>query len=216
MSREDRLGHPSNTDGLRPIRLAVPDELRAGSLLLRTWDPEEVDEFERAVLENLEHLRPWMPWVALEPVPIEDRVGRIERWAREAREGTDWSVGVFVDGAVAGSAGLHQRRDPGVLEIGYWLGESFTGRGVATLASYLLTEFAFENEGTEAVEIWHDRANHRSGGVPRRLGFELIEERPADPYARAPGDEGIDCRWRITRANWPLRRPSPEDVLLRT
>ncbi|MGO9557629.1 MAG: GNAT family N-acetyltransferase [Acidimicrobiales bacterium] len=210
------MGHPSNTDGLKPIRLAVPGELRAGSLVLRSWDTDDVDDFERAILESLDHLRPFMPWVALEPVSFDDRVIRIERWAREAKQGTDWTVGVFVDGAVAGSAGLHQRREPGLLEIGYWVHRSFTGRGVATLASYLLTEFAFQNERTDAVEIWHDRANHRSGGVPRRLGFELIEERPADPDARAPGDEGIDCRWRITRAKWPLRRPPIDDVLLRS
>jgi ribosomal-protein-serine acetyltransferase len=203
------------SDQTRSIRLAIPEELRAGSLVLRSWRADDVPSFQQAVLENLDHLRPWMPWVATEPVPIEERAALVERWARAADEGTDWMVGIFLDGLVAGSAGLHQRRGPGVLEIGYWVHRSFTGRGIATLTSYLLTEFAFGNEKTDAVEIWHDSANVRSGVVPRRLGYEFVDERPADPGGGSPGDAGTDYRWRATRTTWPERRPTFDSVMLR-
>jgi hypothetical protein len=36
--------------------------------------------------------------------------------------------------------------------------------------------------------------------VPEKLGFELVAEEP-DPK-QAPGDCGIECRWRVTRQQW--------------
>lgn len=157
----------------------------------------------RAVLENIEHLRPFMAWISAEPLPIEDRYALVQRWATLIEQGTDWPCGIFVDGSVAGSSGLHQRRGPKTLEIGYWVHKDFTGRGLATLAARLLTGLAFVTPETEAVEIWHDRANQKSAGVARRLGYELVGEQAAEPGAEtAPGEEGVDWIWRMTRTSW--------------
>ena len=183
------------------VRLPPVDELRAGELVLRPWRPEDVPVLQSLVLRNLEHLRPWMPWVAAEPARIEDRYALVHRWDELVREGTDWICGVFVQGEAAGSSGLHQRRGPGVLEIGYWLDQGFVGRGIASATAHLLTTFAFESPDTAAVEIWHDRANARSRAVPRRLGYELAAEVPADEPL-APGEEGVNCIWRMTRSRW--------------
>ncbi|MHB1988815.1 MAG: GNAT family N-acetyltransferase [Acidimicrobiales bacterium] len=197
------------------IRLEIPDELRAGPLVLRSWRIEDVAALHLAVLENIEHLRPWMPWIAAEPSPIEERIALVERWGRLRDEGTDWSVALVLDGAIAGSAGLHQRRDPGVLEIGYWVHCDFTRRGIATVASYLLTDLAFSSTSTVAVEIWHDRANVASGAVARRLGYELVGEVPGRDTDSSPGEEGIDCHWRVTRREWADRRPPEASAMLK-
>lgn len=183
-----------------PDVVRLPDRLIADELELRMWTRDDLPAFHDAIVGSVEHLRPWMPWIALEPQTIEQRAELIARWRQEWLDGGDVLIGIFVDAEVAGAGGLHRRRGPGVLEIGYWLRPSFVGRGLATKTARLLTEAAFAVPGIEAVEIHHDKANVRSGAVPRRLGFTLVSEEPDE--IEAPGEVGIDCTWRLERAIW--------------
>jgi len=84
-----------------------------------------------------------------------------------------------------GSFGLHGRQGPGELEIGYWVNSRCTRRGIATTMAALLSEAAFTIPGIEAIEIHHDRANHASGGIPMRLGYQLSDPRSANQRLQA-------------------------------
>jgi ribosomal-protein-serine acetyltransferase len=154
----------------------------------------------RAVEESLDHLRPWMPWVAFEPLSIEARRDLIQAWEREETEGAGTVFGIFVDDQVAGGCGLHRRIGPGGFEIGYWVHQRAIRRGIATTAARLLTDAAFGVPSTTHVEIHHDKANTASAAVPRRLGYRFVAER-ADEVT-APGEVGIDCCWRVERDEW--------------
>ena len=169
-------------------------------LVLRRWTVADIDALAEAVAEAAEHLRPWMSWMAEEPQSLEERRALLERWEREWRSGGDATFAVLADEQVAGSCGLHRRRGPGVLEIGYWIHPHFARRGLATAVARLLTDAAFTVPGIEAVEIHHDKANTASSGVPRRLGFRFVGEAPDG--IEAPAEEGIDCTWRMERSEW--------------
>jgi ribosomal-protein-serine acetyltransferase len=67
-----------------------------------------------------------------------------------------------------------------------------------------LCERAFADPAIERVEIHHDRANAASGGVPRKLGFELVGDTRRGPLA--PGEEGVERVWRLSRPDWTARR----------
>ena len=170
---------------------------------------DDAPRLAQAVGESLEHLRPWMPWVAQEPVPLAERRQRIATWEQDWRAGGDLVMGVFVDGAAAGGCGLHHRIGPEGLEIGYWIHPSFLRQGIATAAARLLTNAAFHQPEITRVEIHHDKANVASAGVPRKLGFRLMREVPDEP--EAPGEVGVSCEWKITRAEWapfPIASPA--------
>lgn len=182
----------------------LPGEPRTqGEVTIRRWEVEDAQALIDAVKMSREHLMPWMPWAAADPDTLEYRRERIARWEQDWREGGDCVYGIFVAGAVAGGCGLHRRLGPDGLEIGYWLASAATGRGVMTVAAGLLTDAAFSVPGIEVVAIHHDRANERSAGVPRRLGYALVEEVDRDP--QAPGECGVEWRWQITRAQWTSR-----------
>lgn len=181
--------------------MLLPQQLEGYGVTLRRWTPSDAERLHQAVVESIEHLRPWMEWISQEPQTVQARRRMLIRWEQDWIDGGDVAYGVFVDGdTVAGGCGLHHRRGPGTLEIGYWLHPAFVGRGIMTAAARLLTDGAFNMPGVEQVEIHHDKANTASRGVPRRLGYELAEERP-DPPA-APAEVGIDCLWRVTREEW--------------
>jgi ribosomal-protein-serine acetyltransferase len=178
----------------------LPERIEGDGVLLRRWRVEDAPAQHRAVLESLEHLRPWMPWIASEPLPLAEREELIAAWEREWAAGGDVYLAILVGEDVAGSAGLHRRIGPGGVEIGYWLHPGFTGRGHATAAARALTAAALAVDGIDRVEIRHDHANVASRAVPVRLGFTLAGEAP-NPE-RAPADTGVDCIWRMTRQQW--------------
>lgn len=150
---------------------------------------DDAETVHEAIIESLDHLRPWMPWVCKEPLTIEERV----EWIRGVTE----SVGIFVGDTFVGGTGLHDRISPSGREIGYWVRVGWTGRGIATEASRQMMNRAFSIAEVDHVEIHHDKANIASARVPDKLGFSLIREVP-DEIA-APGECGISCEWRRDR-----------------
>ncbi len=175
----------------------LPERLEAGGLVLRRWTVEDAGALQRAVAASEEHLRPWMSWIAAEPIDLEARRALIDRWRHEWEAGGDAVLGVFVDGALAGSTGLHRRRGPHALEIGYWIHVDFLRQGVARQVAATLTEAALALPGIDAVEIHHDKANQVSARIPRTLGYRFLGETPDTP--EAPAELGIDWAWRIDR-----------------
>ena len=165
---------------------------------LRQWRPEDADAQARAIEESLEHLRPWMAWAADWPMPREAQLEMLREWERRRIAGEDEFLAVWLGDALVGSCGLHFRIGAGGAEIGYWIHVAHLRRGLATEVARQLIERAFADPSVDRVEIHHNRANAASGGVPRKLGFELVSDTPRAP--NAPGEEGVERVWRLTRA----------------
>ena len=89
---------------------------------------------DAAVRANLDHLRPWMPWVRHEPESIERRTVRLRRFRRRFEAGADYTYGIFDrdEREVLGGAGLHLRIGAGAAEIGYWIHVDRVREGLAT------------------------------------------------------------------------------------
>ncbi len=182
--------------------IEVPDPIPAPRLTIRRWTEADAPALDRAITESIEHLRPWMPWVAFEPLSLDDRVALIRGWRENGGDG-DLVVGVFLNGVPVGGGGLHRRIGPDGLEIGYWIHVDHVHRGYATELAAALTTAAFALPNNERVEIHHDRANTASAAVSRRLGYTLTDEQPREIVA--PGQEGIGWVWTVTRAEWTAR-----------
>jgi RimJ/RimL family protein N-acetyltransferase len=181
-------------------RQILPERIEGDGVLLRRWMESDAEALARAVEESLDHLRPWMDFVAQEPQSLEERRARLRDWQREWLAGGSVVLGVFVGDEVAGGCGLHRRLGPSALEIGYWIHPSFTNQGLATQVVGLLTGAALSLPGITHVEIHVDKANSASLAVPRRLGFRFLGEHPDAPSA--PAEVGIECVWRMEDARW--------------
>ena len=179
----------------------MPDEIVDGALALRAWTVDAAPEMERVVTANLAHLRPFQPWVAQEPLTPAARVALIEQWQAERAAGMQAPYGIWSDGRLVGSTGVHHRIGPDGLEIGYWVAAADCGRGIATWAARSMTSAAFTQGQVSYVEIHHDPTNEVSGRIPARLGFEqvgtIIPDRPL-----APAETGVSVVWRLTREAW--------------
>lgn len=165
---------------------------------MRRWRAADLDAASEAVFASLEHLRPWMPWAVdfSRASQAEFLIGSERDW----RSGAAFNYAILADGAIAGSAGLMARIGPGGLEIGYWVHQAYTRRGLATASSAALVDQAFALPGIERVQIMHDELNVASGGIPRKLGFTEIGRRPLDHKPLA--GSGMGVVWELTRARW--------------
>jgi RimJ/RimL family protein N-acetyltransferase len=173
---------------------APPERLDAGLLVLRRLRPDDADAIAAAVAASMDHLRPWMPWAT--PDSADPRTQRVrvaesdEMWA----QGTDFIYSIVdTDGALAGEIGLHRRLDDGGIEIGYWIAEQQTRRGLGTAAAAALTEVALRLPGVTRVEIHCDEANVASSAIPRKLGYRL--DRVSSYPPEAPGESGRRQIW---------------------
>ncbi len=172
-------------------------------IVLRRWLERDAEALGRAVTESETHLRPWMGWMADEPQTPEERKAMLRERERQWLAGGDVMLGIFIDGAVAGSCGLHRRAGPSGLELGYWIHVAFTRRRLATRVARLLTSAAFSLPEITHVEIHTDKANTASAGVPMRLGFELVGEVPDEKMK--PAEAGVEYIWRMGRERWARR-----------
>jgi RimJ/RimL family protein N-acetyltransferase len=180
----------------------LPDHIDGDGISLRRYVANDAEAMHDAVTANIEHLRPWMGWISLEPLTVEDRRELIAGWERGWRAGGDVLTGIWQAGRLVGSCGLHRRIGPDGLEIGYWVGADHVGRGIASTAAALLTDLAFTVPEIEGVEIHHDVANVRSRRVPEKLGFEWICQVPADRDLKGTAETGTDDVWRVSRERW--------------
>jgi RimJ/RimL family protein N-acetyltransferase len=180
----------------------LPELLHGPRLTLRRWRVVDLEQMTALVAANVEHLRPWLPWAADEPLSRRDRLALLERWEGEWEAGGDVTFAIELRGALVGSTGLHRRRGPHGLEIGYWVDGGHLGRGIATEAAGILTTAALERPDVTFAEIRNDKANTASAAVPRRLGYRLAEELTRPP--QAPAESGIECVWRTTLREWKV------------
>jgi RimJ/RimL family protein N-acetyltransferase len=202
---------PPDTIDLGPLDPVPADGMcqahTVGRLVLRRWAAGDVPALTVAVVESLDHLRPWMVWAAPELATEAAFVRFVRDVTARAADGGEAVYGVFdaTTGAVLGGVGLHDRGTPGSVEIGYWLHVAATGQGLMTRIVAALTDMALAMDDVAWVEIRCDQANAASAAVPRRLGYEVaavvVSDRP-----QAPADTGRDVIWvRTTPIGAPPR-----------
>ena len=142
-------------------------------LVVRCYSPADARLLAESVAENVEHLRPWMPWVYSEPEPIEEKFQRLRRFRGMFDLGQNFVYGIFnlEETRLLGGTGLHPRLGANELEIGYWIHKDCTNQGLVTESTAALIKVAFELVRIHRIEIHCDPANVASAAIPRKLGF---------------------------------------------
>ena len=142
-------------------------------LVVRCYNPSDVQMLADAVAESVEHLKPWMPWAHAEPEPFQVKVDRVKRFRDEFDRGEDFVYGIFnpQEDRLLGGTGLHTRIGDDQLEIGYWIHKDFINQGLVTESTAALVKVAFEIIHIHRIEIHCNPGNFASAAIPRKLGF---------------------------------------------
>ncbi|MBO9538843.1 GNAT family N-acetyltransferase [Herbaspirillum sp.] len=125
----------------------------------------------------------------------------IEQW--EMRAAYDFNVIERTSGLVVGSVAINQVSQLNQLaNLGYWVRDGYTGRGIAAVAARAAAAFAFTKTGLTRLEIVAQAGNLRSQRVAEKTGATLEclarnrlvfhgEPRDAKVFSLVPADLGL-------------------------
>jgi ribosomal-protein-serine acetyltransferase len=131
------------------------------------------EEIYRAVRENLEELKLWMPWVT-DDYSIDTARDFIKTNLVEFAENNTFAVAVALNEKIVGTIGLHHLDSANKsVQIGYWLDKQAQGKGLATRCCRVLINYAFEDLGLNRIQINCNVENAKSRAIPEKLGFRL-------------------------------------------
>ena len=124
-----------------------------------------------AIDQNRKFLRKWLPFV-----DFTFKVADTEKFIKSILEKPiairDEVYVIWYKHEFAGLIGFKDMdRINDKIEIGYWLIEKITGRGIATAATRKMVNLAFRNMDMNRVQIRCGVGNIKSSAIPRRLGF---------------------------------------------
>lgn len=137
---------------------------------LRAWRAGDAE----SLAHHANNIRVWRNMSEGFPYPYSLEVA--QHWVDRGHlefGGNNWAIAC--DDIAVGGAGIH----PGAghaacsVEIGYWLGEAFWGRGVVTQVAAALTRIAFEPSAVTRVFAPVHADNPASMRVLEKNGFEL-------------------------------------------
>jgi ribosomal-protein-serine acetyltransferase len=140
-------------------------------LELRLFKTEHIDAFLNLILQNRERLDRWMRWTSQVQTRA-DAVTLFERFTTRYEDQAGFHAGLWYRGELVGGVACHNiDRQNNKAEIGYWLGERYTGKGLTTQACREVITMLFEREKIHRIEILCMTENQPSRAVAERLGF---------------------------------------------
>ncbi len=141
------------------------------SVELRLLGMEHRDEVFELVDQNRAHLRAWLPWIDANQSPANTEAF-LTSVIKQYEAGKGPQYGVFYNGSACGVCGFHPfdttNRRAG---IGYWMSESYTGKGIMTQAVKALVDVGFREHGLNRIEIACATENVKSRAIAERLAF---------------------------------------------
>jgi RimJ/RimL family protein N-acetyltransferase len=153
----------------------LPEQLESRRLIIRVARPEDGSALNEAIVQSLQELKPWLPWVSPAPCVAQSELTCRSAYARYLLN-EDLMVLLFLreTGELVGGSGLHRVNWPlRQFEIGYWGRTQFSGRGLITEAVKTLTEHALHVLKANRVYLTTDARNAKSCKVAELAGFEL-------------------------------------------
>lgn len=145
-------------------------ELALSRCAIRSWRPDDLD----SLVAHADNRNIWLNLRDRFPHPYTRRAGR--EFLRHANsQHPETMFAITVDGKAVGGIGFTVLTDVERMsaEIGYWLGEPYWGRGIATEALVAVTRHAIDTCGLTRVFALPFGHNAASCRVLEKAGFTL-------------------------------------------
>ncbi|OGG54617.1 hypothetical protein A3C20_01000 [Candidatus Kaiserbacteria bacterium RIFCSPHIGHO2_02_FULL_55_25] len=138
-------------------------------VLLREYVVEDADAIFLLIDRNREHLSRWGDVTSSKYPNLASVVQSIRHPVSPGR----LRMGIWRRNEFVGSVNLQPLPAPYHAEVGYWLGQEYTGSGLMTTAVRKITAYAFET-----IEYFYLKANVRKENLPsqkvlERVGFRV-------------------------------------------
>lgn len=146
--------------------------IRASQFILRPFRKGD----EKFLVENLNNKKITKNlFVVPSPYTLKDAKEWIDKNLKEYKKEkqTMFNFVIDVDGEVIGSIGVRNIAEHHMAEIGYWLSESYWGKGIMTEAVKLITKFGFKELRLKRMYAFTYPSNTASQKTLLRNGYVL-------------------------------------------
>lgn len=184
--------------------------LRGPSVLLRLPQIGDYEAWYTLRRSSREFLRPFEPRWTEADLARRVFVSRVKRAREEAEEGTDYSFFIMrtIDGVetLVGGVTLSnvRRRAAQFVNLGYWMGQQFAGKGMMSEAVGLSLPFVFDTLDLHRIHAAFLPTNTASRRVLEKNGF--AEEGFAENYLQINGRWEDHVLFGLTRERYELAR----------
>lgn len=157
-------------------RVKSVNVLEGARVVLRAPASADYDAWSKLRAASRDFLTPWEPTWAADELSKESFRRRLRRYAQAERDGTGHTYFVFdkATRALVGGCQLSNIRQ-GVAQsaatLGYWMGESYAGKGYMTDAVQAVVKYAFGKLGFHRIEAACLAENDASRRVLTKAGF---------------------------------------------
>ena len=175
-------------------------ELKGSRVVMRAWRKSDAAELFRIannikIAGNMVYNFPY-------PYSLKDA----ESWIRMANVGEKKgkNFAIEFEGVLVGGAGFDMNKDlyEGTATGGYWLGEEFWGKGIATEAWGVIRDYVFENFNIRRLGAWTCSWNPVSMRVQEKCGFK--KESCLRKAIIRLGRVGDMIQYGMTREDWEV------------
>ena len=171
----DIPGGPGPSKPERPSIVVPQGGIRGGpsggGIVLREWRRADIPALVEVIGDP--EIRRTLPHIP-DPYTSADAEEYIANTRERLTAGTTMAVAIVVDGGLGGSIDLRLDGFTGdTAEMGYWVAAPVRGRGVASTAARLLSDFGFETLGVRRVELNAEVTNIASRRAAENAGFDL-------------------------------------------
>lgn len=138
---------------------------------LRLIETHHAEELNSLIERNFNHIKKWSAWLK-DDRSIENTHTFIKRNLKQFAENEGFAVGIWYRDKMAGQIEYNyldwKNRKT---EIGFWLGESFQGKGLVTKSCRVLIDYAFNELKLNRIEMRCGFENKKSRKIAGKLGF---------------------------------------------
>jgi len=166
------------TRTLPPLKIALTSG--ASKISLQPWDVIDCEKMQDMVQRNRASLARFMPWVHY-PMSFEELVHWVAKARTDYFSGTSFLWAIINDetAEIIGNISLRsvgQYRNPNAMEIGYWMDQEYSGKGLMTLACKMVVALGFSHFGLDRIQISCNKENLASQRVIEKCGFHYEGE----------------------------------------
>ena len=146
-------------------------EVRPG-IELRLLEERHAPAVYARIDRDRDYLREWLPFIDV-TLAEDDTLAFIRSALGKFSSNDGFAAGIWGDEfmGVIGTKKIDWLNRK--VEVGYWLGREFQGRGVMTEACRVIANHLLCDLELNRVEIQCATGNKKSAAIPRRLGFAL-------------------------------------------
>jgi len=184
--------------------------LRGPSVLLRLPQMEDYGAWYHLRHASRDFLRPFEPRWTESDLGRRVFANRVKRARQEAADGTDYSFFIFFTAegreTLVGGVTLSniRRRAAQFVNLGYWMGQPFAGKGLMSEAVGVCLPFVFDTLDLHRIHAAFLPGNQASRRVLEKNGF--VEEGFAEKYLQINGRWEDHVLFGLTRERYELTR----------